>query len=114
MRFFLGDVRDKDRLKMAMNNVDYVIHAAALKQVIAAEYNPFESIKTNIYGAQNVFDEAIEKAETLEKKAESNGKYKFANHNARENNKECSRRHGCCTWKRRRFWNITKSYFIFI
>ena len=61
MRFFLGDVRDKDRLKMAMNNVDYVIHAAALKQVIAAEYNPFECIKTNIYGAQNVIDAAIEK-----------------------------------------------------
>jgi len=62
MRFFLGDVRDKDRLKMALKGVDYVIHAAALKQVPAAEYNPFECIKTNILGAQNVIDAAIEQS----------------------------------------------------
>ena len=52
IRFFLGDVRDESRLEMALKDVDYVIHAAALKQVPAAEYNPFECIKTNIYGAQ--------------------------------------------------------------
>ncbi|MFT4940876.1 MAG: UDP-N-acetylglucosamine 4,6-dehydratase [Paraglaciecola sp.] len=60
MRYFIGDVRDKERLKGAMRDVDYVIHAAALKQVPAAEYNPNECIKTNIYGAQNVIDAAIE------------------------------------------------------
>lgn len=60
MRYFIGDVRDKERLKSAMREVDYVIHAAALKQVPAAEYNPNECIKTNIYGAQNVIDAAIE------------------------------------------------------
>lgn len=60
MRFFIGDVRDKDRLKSAMRDVDYVVHAAALKQVPAAEYNPNECIKTNIYGAQNVIDAAID------------------------------------------------------
>jgi UDP-N-acetylglucosamine 4,6-dehydratase len=60
MRYFIGDVRDKERLKSAMKDVDYVIHAAALKQVPAAEYNPNECIKTNIYGAQNVIDAAIE------------------------------------------------------
>ena len=60
IRFFLGDVRDKERLKMAMNGVDYVIHAAALKQVSAAEYNPMEFIKTNIYGAENVVQCSIE------------------------------------------------------
>ena len=60
MRFFIGDVRDKDRLKTAMRDVDYVVHAAALKQVPAAEYNPNECIKTNIYGAQNVIDAAID------------------------------------------------------
>jgi UDP-N-acetylglucosamine 4,6-dehydratase/5-epimerase len=59
MRYFLGDVRDKDRLKQAMNGVDYVIHAAALKQVPAAEYNPTECIKTNIYGAENVIAAAV-------------------------------------------------------
>ena len=58
-RFFLGDVRDLDRLKMAMNEVDYVIHAAALKQVPAAEYNPMEFVKTNIYGAENIIQAAI-------------------------------------------------------
>jgi UDP-N-acetylglucosamine 4,6-dehydratase len=60
MRFFIGDVRDKERLKAAMRDVDYVVHAAALKQVPAAEYNPNECIKTNIYGAQNVIDAAID------------------------------------------------------
>ena len=60
MRYFIGDVRDKHRLKAAMRDVDYVVHAAALKQVPAAEYNPNECIKTNIHGAQNVIDAAIE------------------------------------------------------
>jgi UDP-N-acetylglucosamine 4,6-dehydratase/5-epimerase len=60
MRYFIGDVRDKDRLNRAMNGVDIVIHAAALKQVPAAEYNPFECIKTNVIGAQNVIDAAID------------------------------------------------------
>jgi len=60
MRYFIGDVRDADRLKKAMKNVDYVIHAAALKHVPIAEYNPMECIKTNINGAQNVIDAAIE------------------------------------------------------
>jgi hypothetical protein len=56
MRYFIGDVRDYHRLAMAMRGVDYVIHAAALKQVSAAEYNPMECIKTNINGAENVGD----------------------------------------------------------
>ena len=59
LRFLLGDIRDLERLKMAMRNVDYVIHAAALKQVPAAEYNPMEFIKTNIHGAENVIHAAI-------------------------------------------------------
>jgi UDP-N-acetylglucosamine 4,6-dehydratase/5-epimerase len=59
MRFFLGDVRDADRLTQAMNGVDFVIHAAALKQVPAAEYNPMECVKTNIHGAQNVIRAAL-------------------------------------------------------
>lgn len=59
MRYFIGDVRDKDRLQMAMRGVDYVIHAAALKQVPAAEYNPMECIKTNIHGAENVIQAAL-------------------------------------------------------
>jgi len=59
MRFFIGDVRDLERLKMAMNGVDYVIHAAALKHVPIAEYNPMEAIKTNIYGAENVIQASI-------------------------------------------------------
>lgn len=59
MRYFLGDVRDADRLMQAMDGVDFVIHAAALKQVPAAEYNPFECIKTNVHGAQNVIEAAI-------------------------------------------------------
>lgn len=60
MRYFIGDVRDKDRLKRAFEGVDYVIHAAALKQVPACEYNPNEAIKTNISGAQNVIDAALD------------------------------------------------------
>ena len=59
MRYFLGDVRDVERLKMAMDGVDYVIHAAALKQVPAAEYNPMECIKTNVHGAENVIQAAF-------------------------------------------------------
>ena len=59
MRYFIGDVRDYHRLKMAMDGVDVVIHAAALKQVPAAEYNPFEAVKTNIIGGQNVIDAAM-------------------------------------------------------
>lgn len=60
MRYFIGDVRDKERLKMAMYGVDFVVHAAALKQVPAMEYNPAEAIKTNILGAMNLIDCAIE------------------------------------------------------
>lgn len=60
LRFFIGDVRDKGRLNRAMNNVDYVIHAAALKIVPTAEYNPFECIKTNIIGAMNVIEACID------------------------------------------------------
>jgi UDP-N-acetylglucosamine 4,6-dehydratase/5-epimerase len=60
LRFFIGDVRDKDRLYRAFKGVDYVIHAAAMKQVPACEYNPFEAIKTNIHGAQNIIDAALD------------------------------------------------------
>ncbi|MFO6421856.1 UDP-N-acetylglucosamine 4,6-dehydratase (inverting) [Motilimonas sp. KMU-193] len=60
MRYFIGDVRDAERLKRAMKGVDYVIHAAALKQVPAAEYNPMECIKTNINGAENVINAALD------------------------------------------------------
>jgi UDP-N-acetylglucosamine 4,6-dehydratase len=59
MRYFIGDVRDAERMNEAMNEVDYVIHAAAMKQVPAAEYNPMECIKTNIHGAENVIKAAI-------------------------------------------------------
>ncbi|MEC9207185.1 MAG: polysaccharide biosynthesis protein, partial [Pseudomonadota bacterium] len=59
MRYFLGDIRDADRLEMAIRGVDYVVHAAALKHVTAAEYNPFECIKTNIMGAENLVNAAI-------------------------------------------------------
>lgn len=59
MRYFIGDVRDRERLVQAMHRVDYVIHAAALKQVPAAEYNPTECIKTNIHGAENVIHAAL-------------------------------------------------------
>ena len=60
LRFFIGDVRDKDRLKRAMNGVDYVIHAAAMKQVPTCEYNPIEAVKTNIDGAMNVVDAVLD------------------------------------------------------
>lgn len=60
LRFFIGDVRDKDRLMRAFSGVDYIVHAAASKQVVAAEYNPFEAIKTNIMGAENVIEAAID------------------------------------------------------
>jgi UDP-N-acetylglucosamine 4,6-dehydratase/5-epimerase len=59
IRFFLGDVRDRDRLERALGGVDYVLHAAALKQITAAEYNPAEAIKTNVFGALNVIDACI-------------------------------------------------------
>lgn len=59
LRFFIGDVRDYSRLLTAMENVDIVVHAAALKQVMTAEYNPWEAIKTNIYGAQNVIEASL-------------------------------------------------------
>ncbi len=58
-RWFLGDVRDVERLKLALNNVDYVIHAAALKQVDAGEYNPIEFIKTNVIGSQNIIEASM-------------------------------------------------------
>ena len=58
MRYFIGDVRDLFRVTEAMDGVDYVIHAAAMKQVPTAEYNPMECIKTNIYGAENVIKAA--------------------------------------------------------
>jgi len=60
LRFFIGDVRDKNRLSRAFSGVDYVIHAAALKQVPALEYNPFEAVLTNIIGSQNVIEAAID------------------------------------------------------
>jgi UDP-N-acetylglucosamine 4,6-dehydratase len=60
IRYFIGDVRDKERLNRAFQGVDYIIHAAALKQVPAAEYNPFEAVKTNIIGAQNIINVAID------------------------------------------------------
>ena len=59
MRYFIGDVRDGERLKRACEGIDIVVHAAALKQVPAAEYNPFECIKTNVMGAQNVVEAAM-------------------------------------------------------
>ncbi|GAB6100047.1 UDP-N-acetylglucosamine 4,6-dehydratase (inverting) [Halanaerocella petrolearia] len=61
LRFFIGDVRDKDRLYRAFDGVDIVIHAAALKRVPECEYNPFEAVKTNVLGAQNIIDAAIDK-----------------------------------------------------
>jgi UDP-N-acetylglucosamine 4,6-dehydratase len=60
IRFFIGDVRDQDRLRRAMEGIDVVVHAAALKQVPTAEYNPFECIKTNVLGAQNVIEAALD------------------------------------------------------
>lgn len=61
LRFFLGDIRDKERLYLALEDIDYVIHAAALKQVPAAEYNPWEFIKTNIIGAENLINSSIQR-----------------------------------------------------
>jgi len=61
IRYFVGDVRDRDRIRRAMEGIDIVIHAAALKQVPACEYNPFEAVKTNILGAQNVIEAAIDR-----------------------------------------------------
>jgi UDP-N-acetylglucosamine 4,6-dehydratase len=61
LRYFIGDVRDKDRLYRAMQGVDVVVHAAALKQVPSCEYNPFEAVRTNVLGAQNVIDTAIDR-----------------------------------------------------
>jgi len=61
IRYFIGDVRDKDRLMRAFEDIDIVIHAAALKQVPACEYNPFEAVKTNILGAQNIIETAIDR-----------------------------------------------------
>lgn len=60
VRFFIGDVRDRDRLYRAFQGIDYVVHAAATKIVPTAEYNPFECVKTNIHGAMNVIDAAID------------------------------------------------------
>lgn len=60
IRFFIGNVRDRDRLAQAMEGIDTVVHAAALKQVPAAEYNPFEAVKTNVLGAQNVIEAALD------------------------------------------------------
>lgn len=60
LRWFLGDIRDRDRLDRALHKVDYVVHAAALKQVDTAEYNPGEFIKTNILGSQNVIEAGID------------------------------------------------------
>ena len=61
VRFFIGDVRDKERLYRALDGVDYVVHAAATKIVPTAEYNPFECVKTNVLGAMNVIDACIDK-----------------------------------------------------
>ena len=61
VRFFIGDVRDGERLDRALRGVDIVVHAAALKQVPAAEYNPIECIKTNVIGAENVINACIDR-----------------------------------------------------
>ena len=61
LRYFIGDVRDRDRLHRALDGIDVVVHAAALKQVPAAEYNPFEAIKTNVLGAENVINACIDR-----------------------------------------------------
>jgi UDP-N-acetylglucosamine 4,6-dehydratase len=60
VRFFIGDVRDKERLARALNGIDYVVHAAATKIVPTAEYNPFECVKTNVFGAMNLIDSCID------------------------------------------------------
>ena len=59
LRFFIGDVRDRDRLEMALRGIDFVIHAAALKHVTSSEYNPFECIRTNVNGAENIVQASI-------------------------------------------------------
>ena len=59
LRYFIGDVRDRERLQQALKEVDYVVHAAALKQVPTGEYNPFEVIKTNVMGAENLITASI-------------------------------------------------------
>src|ERR1700710_244963 len=59
IRYFIGDVRDRDRLELALRGVDFVVHAAAMKQVTTAEYNPFECIRTNVFGAENVVSACI-------------------------------------------------------
>ena len=61
IRYFLGDIRDRDRLMRAFKGVDYVVHAAALKQVPALEDNPFEAIRTNVIGAENIIEAALER-----------------------------------------------------
>ena len=61
IRYFIGDIRDADRLRRAMEGIDTVVHAAALKQVSAAEYNPFEFIKTNVLGSQNLVDACLDR-----------------------------------------------------
>ena len=61
VRMFLGDIRDKNRLDRALEDIDIVVHAAALKQVPAAEYNPFEFIKTNVIGTQNLVESCLDK-----------------------------------------------------
>ena len=61
VRFFIGDIRDKDRLARALNGIDYVVHAAATKIVPTAEYNPFECVKTNVIGAMNLIDACIDR-----------------------------------------------------
>ena len=60
LRFFIGDVRDAERLRRAMRDVDYVVHAAALKQVPACEYNPIEAVQTNIVGAKNIIEASLD------------------------------------------------------
>ena len=60
LRFFIGDIRDKERLKRALDQVEVVVHAAALKQVVTAEYNPYEFIRTNVIGAENIVQACIE------------------------------------------------------
>ena len=72
MRYFIGDVRDFSRVKEAMRGVDYVIHAAAMKQVPAAEYNPMECIKTNIYGADNIIKASIKNSHFIKLKGIKN------------------------------------------
>jgi UDP-N-acetylglucosamine 4,6-dehydratase (inverting) len=65
VRFFIGDVRDKDRLARALNGIDYVVHAAATKIVPTAEYNPFECVKTNVFGAMNFIDQGVKRVVAL-------------------------------------------------